>query len=219
MPIINLDHISYEADHTLILDNVSLAIDKGECVSLVGASGSGKSTLLKLCADLITPTSGEIAYESKPYTTYNPLSLRKKISYCVQLPYLFGETVYDNLAFPFEIRKERPDKSRMCELLQAFNLDERFLHKGIEGLSGGEKQRIALCRNLMYIPEILLLDEATSALDPDSARVVEDSIYNLNKQGVTILWITHNRDQSEGIFKRRLTMANGKLVEEEVFGQ
>ncbi|MGL6174553.1 MAG: ABC transporter ATP-binding protein [Cellulosilyticaceae bacterium] len=217
MSILSIKGVCYEAEHTKILENICLEIKQGECISLIGASGSGKSTLLKICADLIPLTKGTLAYKDKDYQAYNPLELRKKISYCVQLPYLFGDTVYDNLAFPFEVRKEKPNEEKMLEILEAFNLDKGFLHKHINSLSGGEKQRIAIARNLIYRPEILLLDEATSALDPDTANRVEAYIAELNQQGTTIIWITHNLEQSQGIFHKRVTMENGKIIAEEVF--
>lgn len=219
MTLLNLKEVCYEADNTKILDHVSLEIEQGDCVSLVGASGSGKSTLLKLCADLLTATEGELYYKDKPYKDYNPLNLRKKISYCVQLPYLFGDTVYENVAFPFEVRREKVDTDRINQLMGTFGMDESFLHKNIHSLSGGEKQRIALARNLMYTPEVLLLDEATSALDPETAEKVEKYIQSLNTQGTTVVWITHNIEQSQGIFHKRIKMANGRIVEQEVFGR
>lgn len=215
MKILELKNITYRADNTDILRGISLDIDAGECVSIVGASGSGKSTLLKLCSDLIPLGSGEILYRGKSYNNYNSLELRRKISYCVQATYLFGETVYDNLEFPFVVREEQVDKDRIIHLLKRFNLDENFLNKDINSLSGGEKQRVSLIRNLVYIPDVLLLDEATSALDRDNAKVVEDIVKELNNTGVTVIWITHSLEQSENIFTRRIIMEDGKVIKEE----
>lgn len=216
MSFLELKNIYYETENSCILNNISMEIGKGDCVSIVGASGSGKSTLLKLCADLISPSKGNIYYREKSYSSYNPLDLRRKISYCVQIPYLFGSKVYENIEFPFKIRNQKVDNSKISSLINRFNLDESILKKEITSLSGGEKQRIAIIRNILYTPEILLLDESTSALDKENAKKVEDYVKELNEQGVTVLWITHNLEQSEEIFNKRIYISEGKIEKVEV---
>lgn len=212
MNILSIKDITYTSNDSMILKGISFDVEKGDCISIIGPSGSGKSTLLKLCADLIPLSSGAIYFKEKCYTSYNPIELRRKISYCIQIPQLFGKNVYENLEFPFKIRKENMDHKRVKELLERFNLNESFLQKDIHSLSGGEKQRVAIIRNLLYIPDILLLDEATSALDSKNAKLIEAYIEELNHLGVTVLWITHSMTQSEGIFNKRLTLADGKVV-------
>ncbi|MGL5087449.1 MAG: ABC transporter ATP-binding protein, partial [Clostridium sp.] len=124
---------------------------------------------------------------------------------------------YDNLKFPFEVRSEEINNNKILDLLNKFNLDESFLNKDINSLSGGEKQRIALMRNLVYMPEVLLLDEATSALDRENANRIEGIIKDINNKGVTVVWITHSLEQSENIFNKRITMESGKIIKAEVF--
>lgn len=211
MNILRLKEVSYNSGNDKILNGISFAVKKGDCISIVGQSGSGKSTLLKLCADLIPISSGQIYFKEKCYTNYNPVELRKLVSYCVQIPYLFGNTVYDNLEFPFKVRNEKVDKNKIKMLLNKFNLDESYLEKDINFLSGGEKQRIAIIRNLIYTPEILLLDEATASLDKKNASIVENYIKELNKNGVTVLWVTHNEEQSKSIFNKRIVISEGKV--------
>jgi len=215
MELLKLDQVTYAVGNHAILKGITLIVDKGDCISVVGGSGSGKSTFMKLCADLISPSLGEMFFEGKPYVAYDPMNIRKKISYVVQIPYLFGNTVYDNLSFPFNVRKEKPDQEKMKEWMQSLNLDESYLYKDINGLSGGEKQRICLIRNLIYKPDILLLDEATSALDTTNEKCAEKIVQKLNGEGVTIIWITHSLEQSESIFNRRLTMEAGLVIKEE----
>lgn len=216
MEILSIKNLTYEADNSQILKGITLDIEKGDCISIVGQSGSGKSTLLKLCSDLIPVTTGELYYEGKSYKEYNPLELRKRISYCVQLPHLFGDKVIENLEFPYRVRKKHMDRERVIDLLKRFNLDETFLEKEVKSLSGGEKQRIALIRNFIFQPDILLLDEATAALDKENAKVIEDYVKELNAKGVTVLWITHSQEQSEGIFNKRITIDEGKICNIEV---
>lgn len=216
MKILGLEEVSYSHEGKEILKSINLEVKKGDCLSIVGSSGSGKSTLLRLIADLISPTQGNIYFEDQSYRSYAPTVLRKKISYCLQLPTLFGTYVKENLIFPFEVRKEQVDKARIDTLLDTFQLERALIDKPVCNLSGGEKQRIAMIRNLLYEPEILLLDEATSALDLENAQRVEAYVKALNQRGVTVLWVTHQKEQSEGIFNKRLHIAEGNLVEVEV---
>ncbi|MEO2572687.1 ABC transporter ATP-binding protein [Clostridium tertium] len=124
---------------------------------------------------------------------------------------MFGKSVCENLEFPFKIRKEKVNKQRIVKLLERFNIDESFLDKDIISLSGGEKQRISIIRNLLYTPDIILLDEATSSLDLENAKIVEEYVQELNDLGVTVLWITHSMEQSEKIFNKRITISEGKI--------
>lgn len=216
MKILEIKDLQYRSNNTNILNGINLSVEKGDCISIVGQSGSGKSTLLKMCADLLEISKGDIFYKEINYKEYDPIELRKNISYCIQLPHLFGNTVYENLEFPFKIRREKFNNTRVKALLESFNLDESILCKDINSLSGGEKQRIAIIRNLVYTPDILLLDEATSALDNDNAKTVEEHIKQLNLRGATVLWITHSMEQSKGIFNKRITLWEGKVKNMEV---
>lgn len=216
MKILEIKDLQYKSNNTNILNGINLSVEKGDCISIVGQSGSGKSTLLKICADLLEISKGDIIYKEVNYREWDPIELRKSISYCIQLPYLFGNTVYENLEFPFKIRKEKFNNTRVKALLELFNLDESILCKDINSLSGGEKQRVSIIRNLVYTPDILLLDEATSALDNDNAKRVEEHIKQLNLRGTTVLWITHSMEQSKGIFNKRITLWEGKVQNMEV---
>lgn len=216
MGILNIRNLTFKDKDNTIVDNVSLIIERGECISIVGESGSGKSTLLRLCADLISPSAGSIEYNNKNYLEYNPVDLRRSISYCTQTPYLFGKDVYENLCFPFKIRNKEIDNNRIYKLLIDFSLDKSYLDKDINLLSGGEKQRIALIRNLIFTPGILLLDEVTSALDSNNTMIVENYIKFLNKEGVTVIWVTHDEEQSKRIFNRKIYIKNGKIEDMEV---
>ncbi|MBC8653862.1 ATP-binding cassette domain-containing protein [Providencia vermicola] len=163
--LLQLKDIGYTIDGKTILDNVQINLQAGDFKLITGPSGCGKSTLLKIVASLISPTQGSITFKGKDINTILPETYRQQVSYCTQTPALFGTTVYDNLAFPYQIRKLPFNKDKIISDLNYFSLHETILEKGINELSGGEKQRISLIRNLQFLPQILLLDEITSALD------------------------------------------------------
>lgn len=216
MPLLEFKSVSFKNDSKIIIDRISFSIEKGDCVSIIGPSGSGKSTLLKLCCHLISPTDGCIVYKEKNLTDYDPIGLRKSIAYCFQTPYLFGDTVIENIRFPYSIRNMLVDQKRIDELFSMFNIPADYLNKDVKILSGGEKQRIALIRTLLFKPEILLLDEVTSALDSENAKNVEEAIASLNTEGITVLWITHNLEQSRKFANKLLTIEDGKIKSLEV---
>lgn len=216
LSILEFRNVSFKKDNQFIIKDLSLTIKANDFISIIGPSGSGKSTFLKLCSHFHTPNSGEIFYEGRDILEYNPTDIRKSICYCFQTPYLFGKTVMDNVSFPFKIRNELVDIKKILQLFNLFNMGEEFLYKDIINLSGGEKQRIALIRSLVFKPKILLLDEVTSALDIDNTKIVENVIDTLNKEGVTILWITHNPEQSRKYANVLIRIENGLLQSREV---
>lgn len=216
LSLLQFKNVSYISDNKTILKDLSIDIESRDFISVVGPSGSGKSTFLKLCAHLISPTNGAILYDDRNIMEYNPTTLRKNIGYCFQTPYLFGESVMENISFPYAIRNSKVDLERAGELFELFNLNQDFLKQDVKKLSGGEKQRIALIRILLFEPKILLLDEVTSALDADNALLVEKAIQALHTKGTTILWITHNLEQSERYANKVLTIEGGEIKSVEV---
>lgn len=210
-PQIVFQNVSYLDGEKTILKDISFEIDKGDYISIVGPSGGGKSTLLKLCCHLISPTQGSIFVNGTDITQLEPVEMRKKISYCFQTPVLFGKTVRDNLNYPYLIRNKKLDMDRVNTLFAKFQMEPDYFNREIGNLSGGEKQRIALIRSLLFLPDVLLLDEVTSSLDVENTLLVENIILELNREGVTILWITHNPAQSRKYANRLLTIENGEI--------
>lgn len=211
MSLLEFSHVSFARENRIIVNDLSLSIEAGDFLSIVGPSGSGKSTLLRLCCHLISPTEGTIRFHGQDLMRFNPMELRKQISYCFQMPYLFGDTVRNNLEYPFLLRNKPVDPDRLEELFAAFQMSTNNLEKEIQNLSGGEKQRIALMRSIVFRPEILLLDEVTSALDVANTQIVEKVIEALNQAGITILWITHNPEQSRKYANKILTIDTGEV--------
>lgn len=213
-----LEHqnVSFDNGGKRILKNISVSIEQGDFISIIGPSGSGKSTFLKLNSHLINASNGNIYFKGKHFTDYSPTELRKSIAYCFQTPFLFGDTVMENINFPFSIRSLKFNQKRVDELFSVFNMTTDFLNKDVKNLSGGEKQRLALIRSLLFKPEILLLDEITSALDVDNTKILENVITSLNKEGVTVLWVTHNLKQSRKYSNKLLTIEEGEITSLEV---
>ncbi|EHI68784.1 ABC transporter, ATP-binding protein [Streptococcus ictaluri 707-05] len=181
MVIITFDRVTYADHDKKILEDIQFEVEKGDFLSIVGPSGSGKSTLLRLASQLISPTSGNIYFHQKNMKEMDPIMIRQKISYGFQSPQLFGKTVRDDMAFPYHIRKIESDSKRISFLFDLFQMDRTYLDKEITKLSGGEKQRIALIRQLLFEPEIILLDEVTSALDAENTKLVENILSQFNQ--------------------------------------
>lgn len=212
-PIIKLTQLSFKANDNLILNDINLSVEEGEFVTITGPSGSGKSTLLKIMASMISQTAGSIAYQGKRLEEYDPTAYRKEVSYCFQTAVLFGKTVQENLSFPYEIRQEAFNSEKAVAYLMKVGLNKTYLTKNINDLSGGEKQRIALVRNLLITPKVLLLDEVTSALDAENQLIIRHLIREMNQtEGITVLWVTHNAEEIAAS-DRVIQIVNGEAEE------
>ena len=194
--ILHLEGVGFQADDVVILNEVNFQLRAGEFKLITGPSGCGKSTLLKIIASLLSPTSGRIFFEGKDINTLSPETYRQQVSYCAQTPALFGDSVYDNLVFPWQIRNKQPDQKLLVADLLRFGLAENTLEKSINELSGGEKQRVSLIRNLQFLPQVLLLDEITSALDESNKSNVNDIIHRyVTEKNIAVLWVTHDQNE------------------------
>ena len=191
--LLHLRDIGFRVGENIILQHVGFSLSPGEFKLITGPSGCGKSTLLKIVASLLSPTEGTILFEGQDISTLSPENYRQQVSYCVQTPALFGDTVYDNLIFPWQIRNKTPEPEKFISDLARFGLAQETLTKSITALSGGEKQRVSLIRNLQFLPKVLLLDEITSALDDVNKRNVNEIIHRyVREQNIAVLWVTHD---------------------------
>ncbi|MDQ0631593.1 iron ABC transporter ATP-binding protein FetA [Pantoea agglomerans] len=190
---LDVQDVAFSVGDRQLLKPVSLQLYQGDCVLLTGPSGSGKSTFLKILASLITPTSGQLFFRNSDITTLRAEAYRQQVSYCFQTPQLFGQTVYDNLALPWQIRRQKPQRDKLVAALESVNLSGDVLNKPVEQLSGGEKQRVGLLRNLQFMPEVLLLDEVTSALDEENRLSVLSLINRIAaEEKVAVVRISHD---------------------------
>ena len=215
MALLEMEHLSFVSDGKVILDDISYSLEEGEFLSITGPSGSGKSTLLKIIATILSRTEGEIRYQGKSLDEYEPTEYRKEVSYTFQTPVLFGKTVRDNLAFPYEIRKKEFDEKKAVAYLESVGLPKEYLNKEINTLSGGEKQRVALIRNVLFQPKILLLDEVTSALDEANRQIIWKWLQEMrNHSDMTIIMVSHNEEESS-LTDKNIHIVAGKIVKEE----
>lgn len=214
-PIISLKQISFKIAQKTILEDITLDIQKGEVLTITGPSGSGKSTLLKLIGSLFSPTEGEIIYKGKELKQIDPEVYRKEVSYFFQNASLFDQTVKDNLTFPYFIRDKEADESYIKSYLEKVKIPEAYYNKPVAELSGGEKQRVALVRNLLFQPEVLLLDEVTSSLDANNKAIIHSVISALNKENqITVVKITHDETELSDS-TRLLHIIDGRLEEDD----
>lgn len=202
------------------LDGVSLAIERGELVSLVGPSGSGKSTLLNLIGGLDRATSGDVVVDGEALARLSDDQLtrvrRDKIGFIFQffnlLPTL---SCLENVAIPLHLRgwpRKRIDE-RARELLNLVKLGSRMDHLPDE-LSGGERQRVAIARALSVYPPILLADEPTGNLDTSTGQEILRLIHDLHRElGSTILIVTHDRSVAESC-NRTIALREGSVIED-----
>lgn len=207
--------MSFEADGSTILDDVSFQVKKGERVTITGPSGGGKSTLLKIIGSIETPTSGRVLFNGNDIAQEDPLAYRQSVSYFFQNASLFGKTVKDNLIFPFQIRGLSFDQKKCEQMLEQVKLDRSYIDKAVKDLSGGEKQRVALVRNLVFQPDVLLLDEVTSSLDAANKQIIFSMLAELKASDqITVISVTHDeREISQA--DRVLRIVDGKLEETE----
>lgn len=209
--VFEVKHLSYQIGETKILKDINLNIEKGKYVTVVGPSGSGKSTLMRILASMISPTSGDVLFNGQPINSFDPMQYRQRVSYAFQQPTLFGKTVKDNLQFPFEVRKKDFDESLVKKYLEMVSLNESYITKSVNDVSGGEKQRIALIRNLIFPPEVLITDEVTAGLDAENKAIVHKMLNEFNKRGLTILRVTHDETEIDDA-QNLITIKNGEVA-------
>lgn len=195
--------------------NLSFQIEKGQFVTLAGMNGSGKSTLAKLLNGLFVPSSGDVLIDGlNTKDEKNTFEIRRKAGMVFQNPdnQMVATIIEDDVAFgPENIGLPRDEIiERVDYALKAVDMDE-FRTRTASKLSGGQKQRVAIAGVLAMRPDILILDEATSMLDPKGRREVMDIATKLNKQGITVVNITHNMEEAV-ISDRVIVLRKGRIV-------
>jgi putative ABC transport system ATP-binding protein len=204
------------------VDGVTLAVEPGEFIALLGASGSGKSSLLNLIAGLDSPTSGSIVVGERNLAALSRDELAQYRRYTVGMVFqsfnlVPSMTVLENVELPLRFAEvERSKRGAMAkEALERVSLAGRIQHRPIE-LSGGEQQRVALARALINQPSVLLADEPTGNLDSRTGTEVMELIRRLNESlQMTVVLVTHERDLAEKYAERLVSMADGKVISDQ----
>ena len=207
-----------EPNITKALDGVTLTVEQGEFVAIVGTSGSGKSTLLNMMGGLDVPTSGNVKVKGKDLSGLNDEQLtifrRRNIGFIFQnynlVPVL---NVYENIVLPVELDGDTVDKNFMDEVVQMLALGDK-LQNMPNNLSGGQQQRVAIARALCMDPDMMLFDEPTSALDPEMIKEVLEVMKDLGKQGMTMIVVTHEMGFAKEVSNRCMFFSDGNITEE-----
>ena len=206
------------------LNGISLNIDAGEFVFIVGDSGSGKSTLIKLLLRELKPTSGHIIVNNTDVTRLRHGRIpkyRRNIG-CVFQDFrlLKDRNVYENVAFAQRVVSVpgREIKRNVPQVLSTVGLAEKYSSKPRE-LSGGEQQRVAVARAIINKPPILLADEPTGNLDPKNSWDIMKLLEKINRNGITVLVVTHNREIVNAMQKRVITMKKGVILADQERGE
>ena len=199
------------------ISNVNLHVKKGEFVFVVGKSGSGKSTLMKLLLKELEPTGGRIVVNGNVMNDVKRRQLpfvRRNIGVVFQdFRLLEDRSVYDNIAFAQKVIEvpAKEIKKNVLKMLSMVGLLEKYKANPKE-LSGGEQQRVAIARALVNEPDVLLCDEPTGNLDVVTSEGIMKLIELANKQGTTVLVVTHNLDIVQQMKQRNITMSEGKII-------
>ncbi|MEW9668774.1 amino acid ABC transporter ATP-binding protein [Ammoniphilus sp. 3BR4] len=202
-----------------VLREVSVEIQRGEVIALIGPSGSGKSTLLRCMNLLETPTKGKVFIDGKEITSPQTdiMKVRQNVGMVFQHFHLFPHmTVLENMTYaPIKVKNVPKEKARekAMELLTRVGLKDKA-DAYPSRLSGGQKQRVAIARSLAMEPEIMLFDEPTSALDPEMVKEVLDVIKSLAHTGITMVIVTHEMGFAKEVADRICFLDGGRLIEE-----
>ncbi len=211
-------------NETVVLQDISFEIKKGEFVSIVGKSGAGKTTLIRMILGLEEPTYGSVFFNGQNIQDMKKDALqevRRKIGSVYQdYKLLPGKTVYENVSYIMEVEGKSNEEieQQVPKILEIIGLQEKvnnFPHE----LSGGEQQRLAIARALVNHPDVIIADEPTGNLDPYNTYEVMMLLEKINKSGKTVILSTHDREIINKLRKRVITIENGILIRDEENGR
>lgn len=202
---------------TVALDSISLSIKDGDFIAIMGKSGCGKSTLLNILGMMDKADSGSFEFNKNEISKLSESKMSdfrvKNIGYIFQEFYLIDElSVYENIALPLIYRKVANSeiKEKVKQVLSKMGLEHRKNNLAKE-ISGGEAQRTAIARSLIYNPALILADEPTGNLDSENSEIVMNTLKNLNQEGHTIVLVTHENDIAS-FAKRQIRLSDGKII-------
>jgi len=214
-PTIRINELTMVRSQRQVLDGVTMTVNSGEIVCLLGPSGGGKSSLLRCVNRLAEPPVGTVFLDDADVTTMDVLHLRRHVGMVFQEVSMFPGSVAENVGYGMALQKRQLSSEQLSHLLNLADLPPEIAEQDSHALSGGQAQRVAIARALATEPSALLLDEPTSALDPAATKHVEETMLKLRETlGLTVLWVTHNPDQAKRVADRVVLLVNGRLEDE-----
>lgn len=210
--IIQFKNIVKEFDGQVVLKGINLDIYENEFVTLLGPSGCGKTTLLRILGGFLEPNEGKVIFNGEDIAQLPPY--KRELNTVFQKYALFPHmNVYDNIAFGLKIKKVSKDviEQKVMRMLKLINL-EGYEDRNVTSLSGGQQQRVAIARAIATQPSLILADEPTGNLDSKTSKEIMDIFHDLNRQGNTIVLITHDRNVAMQA-KRAINILDGRVTE------
>jgi cell division transport system ATP-binding protein len=214
----------YHPEYPPAVENITLGIDPGEFVSIVGHSGAGKTTLLKMLFAEVQPTTGNVYFGSREIGALSRkelLELRRDIGTVFQdFRLIPTKNVYENIAFALEVagKSDEDIRADVPHVLELVGLSDKIWSFPRE-LSGGEQQRVAIARAIVNQPGVLIADEPTGNLDPLNAHDVVEILKKINDLGTTVILTTHNKSIVDSVGRRVVTMDRGTIVRDDKHGK
>lgn len=219
------DRVSKEYENgNKVLDNISLTINRGELVSVVGHSGAGKTTLIKMLLAEESPTEGTVSFNSDDIHNLrggDMTNYRRKVGVVFQdFRLIPNKTAYENVAFAMEAAGKHDDEitEDVPHVLDLVDLKDKMNHFPHQ-LSGGEQQRVAIARAIINRPEIIIADEPTGNLDPLNTYDIVQILKKINDLGTTVILTTHNKGIVDNLGRRVITMESGRVTRDQKSGK
>ena len=218
MEMIRLEHVTKSFGRYKALDDVSIVVEEGEFLTVIGRSGCGKTTMLRMINGLQKPDSGKVYAAGEDVGEADLIRLRRKIGYVIQNKGLFPHmTVEKNIIYVPVIsgqKDKRQNRKLAEELIGLVGLEREMLDRYPEELSGGQQQRVGIARALASRPKLLLMDEPLGALDEITKRAMQNELLALQKKlGMTVVFITHDIREAMKLGDRVLVMEQGKIAQ------
>ena len=218
MEMIRLEHVTISFGRYKALDDVSIVVEEGEFLTVIGRSGCGKTTMLRMINGLQKPDSGKVYAAGEDVGEADLIRLRRKIGYVIQNKGLFPHmTVEKNIIYVPVIsgqKDKRQNRKLAEELIGLVGLEREMLDRYPEELSGGQQQRVGIARALASRPKLLLMDEPFGALDEITKRAMQNELLALQKKlGMTVVFITHDIREAMKLGDRVLVMEQGKIAQ------
>ena len=214
MKLLELKNITKRYGSLYALDNVSLSIDKGEWIAIMGPSGSGKSTMMNIISCMDKPTEGQVIFDGRDITKDSRRKLtefhRDKIGLVFQQFHLINYLNAVENVMIAQYYHSMPDEKEALEALERVGLKDRAKHLPSQ-LSGGEQQRVCIARALINSPELILADEPTGNLDEANENIVLDLFRQLHKEGASLIVVTHDPEVGE-VAERVVRLEHGKII-------